>query len=301
MGFRFKIKSERVEADVSVVEDTEQDRGTVLQYAPRHLRFPAEQQSIRPILERLRRGEIDAQDEAQPEPPRVVQTIPLELPRNRIGWQLVTCAVLSAGVSAGLAVLAIAWLAPAKTEFTRIDAIQLDPKSVHTVSFKQNAPAARPSESDLQKSVPESAPPIQPKDAPPPSKAEAHNDQIAPKELLALWAGIPADLPSAMTGDADAPAPVSAGGPTAAETEAPPAPSSEHRTAAPNRRAHVRHRNRVRRTATARTTGQAASAAAQTANPNSLQSSLQSLFGGGAQQTQAPSGAAAASPSASDY
>lgn len=287
---------------MSVVEDTEQDRGAVLHYAPRRVRFPAEQQSIRPILERLRRSEDDTLADAQAKPLRIEHAIPLEPPRKAIGWQLLVCSALSAGLSAALAVLAVGWLAPTNNEFTRIEAIRLDPKSVHTVSFKQDAPAVPRTETDLQKQAPESAPPIQPKDAPPPSKTEAHKDQVTPKELLALWSGIPADLHPDVTANADASAPVSGG----TDAEAPPAAPSEHRTVVPTRQAHARHRSHVRRRAVehthARTTGQSASAAAQTANPNSLQSAFQSLFGqpaAGAAPTQ--SGATAAPASASNH
>lgn len=289
---------------MSVVEDVEQDRGTVLQYAPRRVRFPADEQSILPILERLNRGEGDASLETWPEP-RVPLPIETEPPRRRIGWQLVACSALSAGLSAGLAVLAIGWLAPGKSEFTRIDTIQLDPKAVHTVSFKQDPPAGKqeatplaPSESDLHKQPPESAPPIQPKDEPPPVKPEAHNDQIAPKELLALWSGIPANMPaSPMAEETDSAAAANEEG-AGAEAEAPPAEAKPHRD---ERRHHARarHRRHYARAHVTRTEqpGQTATTpGAQEPASTPLQSAFQSLFGQSAPSTQQQSGASPPAP-----
>jgi hypothetical protein len=270
---------------MSVMEADEQDRGTVLHYAPRHLRAP-EERSIRPILERLSRGEGGAPAETKTE---TNVHVPMEFdpPRKAIGWPLFATCALSAGLSAGLAVFAIGWLAQNKAELTRIDAIQLDPKFVHTVSFKPDAPAAKhdaptaaPSETDLQKQAPESAPPIQPKEAPPPSKAEAHKDQIAPKELLALWSGIPADVPAAAAAEESASAAATPDEPAPAESETPPVRETPHRAAPENRRhAHLRHRTNVLRVhATRKQQPAQSTAAAQNGNVTPLGSALQSLL-----------------------
>jgi hypothetical protein len=253
-----------------------------LHYAPRHLRAP-EERSIRPILERLSRGEGGAPAETKTE---TNVHVPMEFdpPRKAIGWRLFATCALSAGLSAGLAVFAIGWLAQNK-ELTRIDAIQLDPKFVHTVSFKPDAPAAKqnaaaaaPSETDLQKQTPESAPPIQPKEAPPPSRAEARNNQIAPKELLALWSGIPADVPAAAEESTSAAA--TPDEPAAAEYETPPVRETPHRAAPENRRhAHLRHRQHAVNLHVAHRQQPAQStSAAQNGNVTPLGSALQSLL-----------------------
>jgi hypothetical protein len=302
---------------MSVMEADDQDSGTVLHYAPRHVRLPAEERSIRPILERLSRGENEVRTESRPEPVRIEHLIPLEAPRRKFGWQLIACSALSAGLSAGLAVLAIVWFAPGKTEFTRIDAAQLDPKAVRTVSFKQDAPpvaaaattaAAAPAESDLQKQAPEAAPPIQPKEVPPPSKAEirdrkpeAQDHQIAPKELLALWSGVPADVAADVPAEpaAEAPAPPAANAAELAVDEADQTPARETPVrAATHTRRHpqARHRTHAARVHVARTQqeAQSATAAASTnANAAPLQSAFQSLFSrsaAGAQPSQQQQG-----------
>ena len=276
---------------MSVMEADEQEHGTVLNYAPRHLR-QAEERSIRPVLERLSRGESDAPAETKPET-QVHVPIELDPPRRHIGWPLFATCALSAGLSAGLAVFAIGWLPPTKAEFTPIDAIQLDPKSVHTVSFKPDAPAAKqdtpaavPSKSDLQKQAPEWAPPIQPKEAPPPSRAESHNDQIAPMELLALWSGIPADVPPAAAAEESTPAAAAPEEPARTEAKAPPARETSHRAAAENRRhAHLRHRTDTARVHAVRAhpaprhpAAQHAGPAAQSVTVTPVGSALQSLL-----------------------
>lgn len=270
---------------MSVMEADEQDRGTILHYAPRHVRLPAEERSIRPILERLSRGESDGivGPQRQPEPARLEQTIPLEMPRPRIGRQILLCSLLSAGLSAGLVVLATGWFAPAKTEATRFDTVQLDPKSVRTVSFKPETPVAAttPTESDLQKQAPEAAPPIQPKDPAPPSKPESRADQIAPKELLALWSGIPADVSgSEAVAEAAPPAPADVAETARDEVEAvptheapPPARTHRHHS-----QAHRRTQAARGRSARAQHRAQPAPAATQNADAAPLQSALQSLF-----------------------
>jgi len=307
---------------MSVMEADDRESGTVLHYAPRHVRLPAEERSIRPILERLSRGESDVRTDSQLEPVRVEHLVPLEAPRRKFGWQLIACSALSAGLSAGLAVLAIVWFAPGKpevkTEVTRVDAArvdpkavsaveatQVDPKAVRTVSFKQDAPPAAttgvPAETALQKEPPEAAPPIQPKDAPPPSKAQAHDDhQIAPKELLALWSGVPADLPAApVVEQADVPAaatPANVDDGRTAEAEALP-PEKPHRAVAhPRRHAQVRHRLHAARAHAPRVQQQvqpaaaAASASANAAPPQSVFQSLFSRSAAGAQSGQQQQG-----------
>jgi hypothetical protein len=210
---------------------------------------------------------------------RLEQTIPLELPRQRIGRQILLCSLLSAGLSAALAVAAIVWFVPAKTETARLENVQLDPKIVRTVSFKPEASPAPPPpvEADLQKPAPEAAPPLQPKEPAPPSKSESRNDQIAPKELLALWSGIPADVPAIPA--TEAPPPKVEDIAETARDEAEPVRERPARSIAHRRHAQVHRRPRPVRVRTARaqqrtqpaTSGQAADAAP-------LQSALQSLF-----------------------
>ncbi len=291
---------------MSVMEADDQENGTVLHYAPRHVRLPAEERSIRPILERLSRGESDVRTDSQLDPVPVEHLIPLEEPRRKFGWQLIACSALSAGLSAGLAVLAIVWFAPLKTElkteFTGIDAAQLDPKAVRTVSFKQDsqpapqgaattgAPAAAPAETALQKAPPESAPPIQPKDTPPPSKAETHEHQIAPKELLALWSGVPADLPAEpVVEQADAPEAATVDEARSPEAEAPPADNKPQRAAAhPRKQSQERHRRHYARAHAARSPQAEAAPTTTTDNASPLQSAIKSLFGQSGASAQQP-------------
>ena len=290
---------------MSVVETDEQDRGTVVHYAPRHVRYPAEEHSIRPVLERLRRGESDAPPDASVEP-GVHTPFPLDPPRKTIGWQLIACCVLSAALSAGFAVLAIGWLAPMKTESARIDSTQLDPKIVRTVSFQQPAANSAGLASEKQDLKPETTPVAAAAEPEAPSKAEPHRDQIAPKELLAMWFGIPPEA------RAKTPAPPSmSSGPEAqepkVEAETPHPPRTEHREAAPHRAAHARRHSHHRASA-ARRSGAAATqaaAAAQTSETNPLQSALQSVFGGQAaakpQQSPAKPSTASAPPQPQNY
>src|SRR3974377_1278566 len=96
---------------MSIAEVDKQDRVAVLYYAPRHVRYPSEECSIRPVLERLSRGENGTPGDAEGEPD-VPARVTIDPPRRTIDWQLIACSALSAGLSAGLAVLAIGWLVP---------------------------------------------------------------------------------------------------------------------------------------------------------------------------------------------
>lgn len=284
---------------MSVVEADEQDRGTVLYYAPRHVRYPSEERSIRPILERLSRGESSAPADAQAEMP-VHAPFPLDPPQRTIGRQMIACSALSAGLSAGLAVLAIGWLAPLKPEPAQIESAQLEPKVVRTVSF-QPASAQVSSVADKQDVQPETAPPPAPAATARPDKP-AQRDQIAPKELLAMWSGVPSE-PQADA--AVAPPSVTLDGQEPQDAQAEPAGTArgERVEAARPRRAHARRHGHRRAHAAQRAMPRTASAAveAQTTGSNPLQSALQSVFGRPAAGTQQQNGAPDASPQPQNY
>jgi hypothetical protein len=262
---------------MSAMEADQQDGGMVLHYAPRHVRHPSEERSVRPILERLRRGESGeaANVPAEPAP------LALEPPR-RAGWELIACSAASALLSAGLGVLAIGWLAPVQTEPARIDSAQFAPKVVRTVAFQRPAPetstAAAPTE-------------VQPEARPAPAgEPDSRRDQIAPKELLAMWSGIPTEtraeppvevMTSTAVRDVQPP--------TELEAETPTASPAQHRAPARHRQAHA-HRNAPRRASVPHraSANTAQAAAAQMTDSNPLQSALQSVFGGQPAAAQQP-------------
>ena len=258
---------------MSIAEVDKQDRVAVLHYAPRHVRYPSEECSIRPVLERLSRGENGTPGDAEVEPD-VHARVTIDPPRRTIDWQLIACSALSAGLSAGLAVLAIGWLVPIKTE---PDGTQLEPKIVRTVSIQPTqAPPDAGSPAAAKQDVKQEAVPT------PDSKDEPR--QIAPNELLTMWSGIPtegrAETADASTGIPTAP---DVQGPKEPQTEAPPAPRGEHSEAAPRRQAHTHRRSARRAYAAQRSSAQSnetAAAAPQTTESNPLQSALQSVFGG---------------------
>ena len=261
-----------------MAEVDKQDRGAVLHYAPRHVRYPSEERSIRPILERLSRGESGTPGDAQVEPEAHAR-FTIDPPRRTIRWQLIACSVLSAGLSAGLAVLAIGWLVPVTTEPARIDSTQLEPKIVRTVSIEPTqAPRDPGSPAAATQDVKQEAVPTQA------NNDELSRDQIAPKELLTMWSGIPAEAQAETAGASTGMRPASVvQEPKEPDAEASPAPRSEHSEAAPRRQAHTHRRSARRAHAAQRSSAQSnesAAAAPQTTESNPLQSALRSVFGG---------------------
>ena len=257
---------------MSIAEVDKQDRVAVLYYAPRHVRYPSEERSIRPVLERLSRGENGTPGDAEVEPD-VHARVTIDPPRRTIDWQLIACSALSAGLSAGLAVLAIGWLVPIKTE---PDGTQLEPKIVRTVSIQPTqAPPDAGSPAAAKQDVKQEAVPT------PDSKDEPR--QIAPNELLTMWSGIPAEAQAGMAGASTGiPTAPDVQGPKEPQAEAPPAPRSEH-SEATRRQAHTHRRSARRAYAAQRSSAQSnetAAAAPQTTESNPLQSALQSVFGG---------------------
>ena len=207
---------------MSMAEVDKQDRGAVLHYAPRHVRYPSEERSIRPILERLSRGESGTPGDAQVEPEAHAR-FTIDPPRRTIRWQLIACSVLSAGLSAGLAVLAIGWLVPVTTEPAQIDSTQLEPKIVRTVSIEPTqAPRDAGSPAAATQDVKQEAVPT------PANNDEPSRDQIAPKELLTMWSGIPAEAQAETAGASTGMRPASVvQEPKEPDAEASPAPRSE--------------------------------------------------------------------------
>ena len=269
---------------MSVVETDDRDRGTVLHYAPRHVRHPSEDRSIRPILERLRRGESDASGDVHMQtPPQVV----FDRPRRSSGWELVACSTLSAVLSAGLALVATEWFAPMRAQPARIESAQLEPKVFNTFPLPQ--PAADTSGAGSDKNA--DTPPAQVAEQDARSKAQPPG-QIAPKDLLAMWSGVPIEsYSSAGTQTASAPPSAAVQAPEVIQNEAPPTPGSEPREAPPRRHAHARHHSHRRAHASPRSgTGNAA----QSSESNPLQSALQSVFGKPAADAQQQNGAAGA-------
>lgn len=274
---------------MSVVETD--DRGTVLHYAPRHVRYPSDEHSIRPILERLSRGENDAPVDAPAETPGHAPLL-LDPPRRTGGWELIACSTFSALLSAGLAVVAIGWMAPSKTEPGRIETMQVEPKAVRTNSIQPTQETAQPTHAPAKEDTKTeaAATPAQ-AEAAPSTASQPRHDPLAPKELLAMWSGIPAET------RADAPADLQATRPAAdvsnandAEAEAPPVPRGEHRE--PRHQAHTRPHRRHRAYAAHRANASEEHATtAQTSETNPIQSALQSVFGKpavGAQQQSPP-------------
>jgi len=258
---------------MSIAEVDKQDRVAVLHYAPRHVRYPSEERSIRPVLERLSRGENGTPGDAEVEPD-VHARVTIDPPRRTIDWQLIACSALSAGLSAGLAVLAIGWLVPIKTE---PDGTQLEPKIVRTVSIQPTqSPPDAGSPAAAKQDVKQEAVPT------PDSKDEPR--QIAPKELLTMWSGIPAEAQAGTAGASTGIPPASdVQEPKEPDAEAPPAPRSEHSEATPRRQAHT-HRRSARRTYAAQRSSaqsnESSATAPQITESNPLQSALQSVFGG---------------------
>lgn len=288
---------------MSVAEADDQHRGTVLHYAPRHVRYPSEERSIRPVLERLRRGESGEPAEA-PVEPAVDLAFPLDARHKVFSWQMIACSILSAGLSAGLVVLATGWLAPSKTEVARIDSTRLEPKLaepkiVQTASVQPTQAvafhSAQASEADTAAA---DKPDVKPEAVAPPAKTEPQNDRTAPKELLAMWSGVPAEQPTdtPVAPFSVSPAPDVQEAQEEVQAE-PPAVARSERAEPPPRRAHARRHGRARAHTVRRSAAHirpAAAAEAQTPETNPLQSALQSIFGQPNAGTQQPNGSAGA-------
>jgi hypothetical protein len=224
---------------------------------------------------------------------------------------MMACSVLSAGLSAGLVVLATGWLTPSKTEMARIDSTQLEPKIVEP-KIVQTAFAQPTQAADVQPTQAFEADqaPADKSDAKPEAAAspEPQRDNIAPRELLTMWSGVPAALEgdTAITLPGDSPKP-DVQDTKDAQAEPPAAARSERVEPPPRRhtRARTRHHRRGRTHAVARRPAPAqdsAAAQAQTAEPNALQSALQSFFGqpsASAQPARPQSGSAAPAPAQS--
>jgi hypothetical protein len=125
---------------VSAMETCKDERReNLVPYAPRRPKRMQDDGSIRPILERLSRGDDrggDAKYDAS-----VVVSLPVAHidaePQRTAHWPLLVCSVLSAGVSAVVVVLAIGWFGSGGADDKQASAIDPNPKSVQTVSFKE--------------------------------------------------------------------------------------------------------------------------------------------------------------------
>jgi hypothetical protein len=316
---------------MSALETSDDERPTnPLRYAPRPARMPQDDGTIRPILERLSRGENAYAPPQHGMPPGI--DLPDTGRRKRSTWAFIGCAALSAMLSAGIAIGAVAWLgsgsrtasasasAPAATESKHAEAIDLGPKTVHTLSFKPDAvkadamvkeiasaaPAAEPAPgpaTSLAPAVAASAPEASPApqsvqvasaDAsagPVPNPLLRAAPPMQPKELLARWSGVPATVGAAPAAETPAPAV-----PTAKnDDESSSSAENRHTRAAhhsSHRHAHARRHHQAR-TQTAHVQAAPAQqtapqAPAQQASP--LQTAFQSLFSGSgtAAQPQAP-------------
>jgi hypothetical protein len=206
---------------------------------------------------------------------------------------------VTAGASAGLAFAAFAWFAPAPHEPTQRQTIDLAPKRVQTVSFKQEempsetAPASSPSRTDVPANdMPANAPvrEAQADAAAGTGEAVAESAEptvgtaagqsrkaIGPKELIALWSGVPSDVTAQSPSNAP---PVQAADASGDEPAHPADATPAHQT-----QAHVRHSHHHTR----RHVAHKKEAPTETAPPtqetdaqpaaNPLQSAWQTLFG----------------------
>jgi hypothetical protein len=270
--------------------DTHEQSDNLLRYAPAGVRQPHDDGPIRPVLERLSRGASDSGGARFALPP-VEQTG--RVSNRGVRWSLVVACTVAAGASAGLAVAAFAWMAPVQHEAPQPKTVDLTPKQVQTVSFKQQdrladeAPVA--SQPDVPAAATQANASAQDGDAtvnqtqtaaaaPSPLPAQA-GKTIAPKDLIALWSGVPSDT-AAQPADAAAPAQ-----PAAASADDPPVDTPKAKPTH-HRRAHARHRTHHGR----RHVAHAQHAPVETAAPQTqeasaqptgtpLQSAWQSLFG----------------------
>jgi hypothetical protein len=289
-------------------------------HAPPRARMPQDDGTIRPILERLSRGE-SAYAPLQQAMPAGVD--PVETGRGRRGaWAFIGCAALSAMLSAGVAIGAVSWLgsgsriasasasAPAATESKPAEVVDLGPKTVRTLSFKPDtapkadaivkeqasiAPAADPAPA-TPPALAAAAPAAEASPAPQPAQTasvDASTDGVTnpllsaspptpPKELLAHWSGVPATVGAAQPAETPAPPPREAkeDTPTAAAAE-----STHHRAASRASHRHARvHRRHHARTQTAHVQAAPAQQPASpqaTAQPANALQAFQSLFNGG--------------------
>jgi hypothetical protein len=289
-------------------------------YAPPRARMPQDDGTIRPILERLSRGESAY---APLQQTMRAGADPAETSRGRRGaWAFIGCAALSAMLSAGVAIGAVTWLgsgsrtanasasAPAATESKPAEVVDLSPKTVRTLSFKPDtapkadaivkeqasiAPAADPAPA-TPPALAAAAPAAEASPAPQPAQTasvDASTDAVTnpllsaspptpPKELLAHWSGVPATVGAAQPTEAPASPPPEAkeDTPTAAAAE-----STHHRAASRASHRHARvHRRHHARTQTAHVQAAPAQQPASpqaTAQPANALQAFQSLFNGG--------------------
>ena len=177
---------------MSALETSDDERPTnPLHFASQPARMPQDDGTIRPILERLSRGG------SAYAPPQHGMPVGIDLVDTgrgkRRAWTFIGCAALSAMLAAGVAIGAVAWLGsgshtasasasePATTESKHAEAIDVRPKTVHTLSFKSDAVKADP----MVKETASAAPAAEPTPAPatPPAQAvEASAPQASPAQ-----------------------------------------------------------------------------------------------------------------------
>jgi hypothetical protein len=206
--------------------------------------------------------------------------------------------------------VAIGWLSPNRTEPARVLSMQADSQTVETASVRPTYEAVQPGPvSATPDREPETAPPAT-TDTAPPAQTQAQRDQVAPKEMLAMWSGVPPQsADNAGTTAFDSSPAEATSGSSAAETtsdasvteetkdEADTSPpvhaahrGTDHRAEVARRHAHARHRSyRHTRHASHRAAARSEDVTATTGQPvdsNPLQSALQSVFGGGGSTVQ---------------
>jgi hypothetical protein len=264
-----------------------EDLADVLHFAPPRVRHSADESTIRPVLERLSRGEkqghSDAAAVAQPlakDAPIVMQAMPRA---PKIPFSMAGRLALAMGIVAALAIPAVAFLKPRVEQPTSPAAPAAAPtqisalkkaaaiKKVHTISFQPKDPTApethatlkQPASSAVQQSAPPSTRP-----ASPPARREASasggiatasaspgqprvQSALALTSPLKLWAEFPGDPASAAWGPPVGPSKVNRSKEKSADAVAPEHAArvrNHHRAAAARPvQHHARHARRHRR------------------------------------------------------
>jgi hypothetical protein len=307
---------------MSALETSDDERPTnPLHFASQPARMPQDDGTIRPILERLNRGE------SAYAPPQHGMPVGIDLVDTgrgkRRAWTFIGCAALSAMLAAGVAIGAVAWLGsgshtasasasePATTESKHAEAIDVRPKTVRTLSFKSDAvkadpmvketasaaPAAEPTPAPatppaqaVEASAPQASPAPQPvqvasADAsanPVPNPLLRAAPPVQPKELLSRWSSVPATVGAAPAAETPASPPPEAKDETQAAA-APAEPSHRHAARrASHRHSHARRHHQARaQTARAQAAPAQQPASAQDPAASPWQTAFQSLFSGG--------------------
>jgi hypothetical protein len=262
-------------------------RENLLRYAPRRPSHAHDDGSIRPILQRLSRGDGESAHHAS----RIVAASRADdaARKSFYGPLLVGCA-LSAGVSAGLALLAIGWFGAGAADVKQSSAVDLNPKSVQTISFKQEKPAseASPAVSDTTAVQAEPATIERPLSAVTPTLEPVVNSGAGAEQKLLPWAAKSIELssqgwqewPRATTAEAKPSDTAGTREPPAAAAPPPVGhPAARHASRHAHPRHHTHHVRRHGPRARAQAAQQVPPIGAPQATPSAPQSAWQSLFG----------------------